>query len=40
MLGGFGGERITDFDPSGRDHDQLIMRGFGANIFADLRAGM
>jgi Ca2+-binding RTX toxin-like protein len=40
---GHGFDRITDFDPSGQDHDDIVMlinSGFGVSTFADLRRGM
>lgn len=43
LLGGSGIDRITDFEPNGRDHDLLIMLvnyNFGVNDFADLKRGM
>jgi serralysin len=40
---GHGFDRITDFDPVGQDHDDIVMLinyGFGVSTFADLKRGM
>jgi Ca2+-binding RTX toxin-like protein len=40
---GHGFDRITDFDPAGRDHDDIVMLinyGFGVSTFAELKRGM
>lgn len=43
LFGGSGIDRITDFDPKGRDHDLLIMQivpEFNVHDFSALKAGM